>query len=203
MIFQDGILCLSPSSSVTKASFRFWLETELNTFHACNRSERFVMVFVFVSETFADQFQAEKLDKLLKQISSKTKRWMSEIEVIAGDHYLNAEAIHLFIDELIKEGDKLSLTNSEMLVGYMSEEQEEPRSLDSAHDPVCVIHKVTQNMVDDMKQEGTDLGYQAGDWSISGGTHENMILSKPFKTLEEAMDAAKDRFGAVRFTAAP
>jgi hypothetical protein len=203
MIFQDGILCLSPSSSITKASFKFWLETELNTFHACNRSERFVMVFVFVSEAFAKQFQPERLDMLLKQIRSKAKKWMSEIEVIAGQHYTSEESIYLFIDELNKVADELALNKSELFMGYADELEDHGSTFDEEHDPVCVISKITKDMIAHMSQDEIDLGYQEGDWSVSGGTHEDKVISKPFKSLNEAMDAAKERFGTVRFDAAP
>ncbi len=203
MIFQDGILCLSPSSSITKASFKFWLETELNTFHSCNRSENHVIAFVFVSEAFVEQFQPERLDKALKKIGSKTNKWLSEIDIVAGDHYQNEEAIQLFIDELIEEGKKFALSEQEIFIGYANERAEGESPFDEAHDPVCVVRQVTKHMIEAMSQDQADLGYQEGDWSVSGGTHENMIISKPFKTMEEAMDAAKERFGAIRFTTAP
>lgn len=94
----------------------------------------------------------------------------------------------------------------EQYFGFASPRSAEQHPFDYNPDEVCcVVTMLSENIVSEIVAE-YQLSEQLavpGKWLLSGHIQEKIQFSGPFDDIEKAFEAAREKFGAIRFMSAP
>lgn len=194
LCFSHSVLALAADSSVSRASLKFWLLTNLSTIHNKNRKKAGIMVFIFIPVEIANEMGGNRINKILKEAEAKNSHWISDIQIMATDHPVNEDMLKMFVEQFSEEAMKQldEWESGEVYFGYANDEKVEEA-------PVCAVRKIDEASDIDLMREESGLDYQMGDWYIIGEKDRALIISEPFMHLDHAMEEGKSRFGAIRF----
>lgn len=194
LCFSHGVLALAADSQVSRSSLKFWLLTNLSTFHNKNRQKAGLMVFVFIPVEIANEMGGNRITKILEEAKEKNRHWIGDIQIMATDHPVNETMIQMFVEQFSEESMKQIEAGEigEVYFGYAhGPECEEP--------PVCAVRKIDEASDIELMREESGIDYEIGDWYIIGEKDRALIISEPFAHLDHAKEEGKVRFGACRF----
>lgn len=201
-------LILNASQAVTPLNLQGWIRRQLvaQTFDD-KEDEDDIKVFLFVTETCIGTLGHKKFEKLVKKAAGKHE-WIDEIEVVSlkapisdEDAYVRVSSIHSQ-----RAGTELDGLGTTFLC-YDSESAAEQFLKTHDVEPVCLLRQTTARDIEKIDVEHS--GLTLGAWmviSVVWETEEhddNLVISPPVETLEEAMAYAKDKYGAVQFVQMP
>lgn len=91
----------------------------------------------------------------------------------------------------------------EQFFGYNRERKPEESPFEISEDGlVCMVSRITKANLEIARKE-SGLDFQLGDWFCSTGAHSETVVHGPFKTVEEGLEFARLKAGAIRFMSLP
>lgn len=205
---QLRICLLNPTEDITALKLRGWLQAEAAKIDDQDSKDDHILLRLFLAKRVRYGFTPQKLDALLQGIVDKYPN-IESIQLVEVEHPLTLdqmrEEAEIAQEELNEMGSSLDDDFdpvAEGLVryfGYSTEGGEDESPFDIPEQGmVCMVSNIIERNREPVSQQ-TGRDFVVGQWFVSEGGCDTVVVHGPFEAETEALDFAAKQCKAIRF----